>query len=141
MTDIKTKKTRESAAGYIKAFPDDQKRRDCQLLMKMMHRATGKRAAMWGTSMVGYGKYHYKYASGREGDYFLTGFAPRAQNITVYIMPGFSQYKSELKALGKHKTGKSCLYLRSLEDVDLTILEKLIKDSVIEMKRIYPTAG
>ena len=138
MTDMKTRTTKDSAAGFIKGVKDEQKRKDCQALMKIMHRSTGKRAVMWGTSIVGYGKYHYKYASGREGDMCLTGFSPRAQNIAVYIMPGFSQFEMELKLLGKHKLGKSCLYLKSLRDVDLNILEEIIKASVIEMQKRYP---
>ena len=92
---------------------------------------------MWGPSIIGFGSYHYKYDSGREGDAFLTGFSPRAQNMTVYIMPGFSKYEATLKKLGKHKLGKSCLYIKKLEDVDLDILTDIIKDSVEVMNARY----
>jgi len=139
MSEMKTRVTKQSAATFVKDIQQDQKRRDCQAIMKIMHRVTGKRATMWGTSIVGYGKYHYQYASGREGEMCLTGFSPRAQNIAVYIMPGFELFKAELKKLGKHKIGKSCLYLKSLQDIDLGILEELISASVVEMRKRYPT--
>ena len=90
---------------------------------------------MWGTSIVGFGSYHYKYASGREGDWFLTGFSPRKQSLTLYIMPGFDRYESLLGNLGKYKTGKSCLYINKLEDVDRTILQEIIKQSVNHLKK------
>jgi len=92
---------------------------------------------MWGPSMVGFGSYHYKYASGREGDWFLVGFSPRKRDLTVYIMPGFERYATLLGKLGKHKTGRSCLYLKRLADVDIGVLEQLISDSVAHMKQKY----
>ncbi len=103
----------------------------------MMRKATGKRAKMWGPSIVGYGKYHYKYASGREGDFILTGFSPRKQNLVVYIMPGFSPFTSLMKKLGKYKTGKSCLYISKLDDIDESVLDQLIKMSVKLMRERY----
>lgn len=103
----------------------------------MMRRATGKRAKMWGSSIVGYGAYHYKYASGREGDWAITGFSPRKQNLVVYIMPGFDKFPALMKKLGKYKTGKSCLYLNKLDDVDQNVLEKLIAESVKVMRKRY----
>jgi hypothetical protein len=103
----------------------------------MMREATGKRAKMWGTSIVGFDKYDYKYESGRCGTFMLTGFSPRAQNISVYIMPGFKKFGALMKKLGKHKTGKSCLYIKRLADVDQKVLSRLIKESVKEMRRIY----
>ncbi|MCO5207271.1 MAG: DUF1801 domain-containing protein, partial [Anaerolineae bacterium] len=90
---------------------------------------TGEPGALWGTSIVGFGTYHYKYASGREGDWFVTGFSPRKQNMTLYIMPGFEQYNDLLSKLGKHKTGKSCLYINKLDDVDLDVLRELVAQS------------
>ena len=92
---------------------------------------------MWGTSIVGFGTYHYRYASGREGDSLITGFSPRKQNLAIYIMPGFSSYQSELKKLGRHKAGKSCLYVRSLGDIDMGILKSIISDSVSFMRQKY----
>lgn len=105
----------------------------------MMHRVTGKRARMWGSSIVGYGTYHYKYDSGREGDFMVTGYSPRKQALTVYIMPGFSKFAPLMQKLGKYKTGKSCLYIKRLSDVDEAVLEKLIDSSVREMRKSYET--
>ena len=103
----------------------------------MMRRATGKRAKMWGSSIVGYGSYHYKYESGREGDWCLVAFSPRKQNLVVYIMPGFESFPTLLKKLGKYKTGKSCLYLNKLADVDQEVLQELIIESVEVMRKRY----
>ena len=104
-----------------------------------MREATGKRAKMWGSSIVGYGEYHYKYATGREGDMAITAFSPRSQNLTVSIMSGFDQYQALMKKLGKYKTGKSCLYIKRLEDVNTKVLQKLIERSVKDMRKKYPT--
>ena len=103
----------------------------------MMRRITGKPPKMWGTSIVGYGKYHYKYKSGREGDWFITGFAPRKQNLTIYIMPGFTRYPDIMKKLGKYKLGVSCLYIKSLADIDEKLLSELIEKSVFDMREMY----
>ena len=105
----------------------------------MMRRATGKRAKMWGSSIVGFGTYHYRYASGREGDFMITGFSPRMQELTVYIMPGFSPFDKLMARLGKYITGKSCLYIRRLSDVDEDALERLIDGSVEHMRKKYET--
>ena len=137
MAELKTKKTSASVAAYLNAITDKQKRSDCKAVARMMRDATGKRARMWGGSLVGYGSYDYKYASGREGTWFVCGFSPRAQNITIYIMPGFSGFKKLMNKLGKYKTGKSCLYIKKLEDVDQKTLEELIAGSVKEMRRRY----
>jgi hypothetical protein len=104
-----------------------------------MRKATGKRARMWGTSIVGYGTYHYKYASGREGDFLMTGFSPRKQALTVYVIPGFSHFGTLMNKLGKYKTGKSCLYIKRLSDIDEKILEQLINRSVKHMRKHYET--
>jgi len=137
MAELKTKKTDASVAVYLNAIADKQKRADCKAVARMMRDATGKRAWMWGGSLVGYGSYDYKYASGREGTWFICGFSPRAQNIAIYIMPGFSGFKKLMNKLGKYKTGKSCLYIKKLEDVDQKTLEELIAGSVKEMRRRY----
>ena len=130
MAELKTKITDASVEKYLNGISDEKKRQDCFTVLKLMKQTTKKEPQMWGSSMVGFGSYHYKYASGREGDWFLTGFSPRKQNLTLYIMSGFSQYDSLLKKLGKFKTGKSCLYIKKIEDIDLKTLKELIKQSV-----------
>ena len=125
MAQNKTQPNKASVTAFLNAIEDKRKRPDAKKVAAMMRRATGCRAKMWGSSIVGYGKYHYKYASGREGDWALVGFSPRKQNLAVYIMPGFSAYGSLMKKLGKHKTGKSCLYINKLEDVDMEVLREL----------------
>ena len=134
MAELKTKKTKASVAEFLNAIEDPQKRKDSKTIVKMMKEATGMKPAMWGASMVGFGNYHYKYASGREGDWFLTGFAPRKQDLTLYIMDGFKSYKPLMKRLGKYKTGKACLYIKRLDDVDVVALRELITRSVKNKK-------
>ena len=129
----KTKPTGKSPSKFVNAIEDEQKRKDCKLLMKMMKAATGKRPKMWGDSIVGYGSYHYKYKSGREGDWFLTGFSPRKRELSLYIMDGFDAHAKLLKKLGKHKTSVCCLYIKKLEDVDVDVLEKIINASAKSM--------
>jgi len=138
MAELKTKPTRESVSKFIRAIPDNRLRKDCQLLTRLMSEATGARPKMWGPSIVGFGCYHYKYASGREGDWFLTGFSPRKANLTLYIMSGFDEVEDLLAKLGKHKTGKSCLHVRSLEDLDLAVLKRLIRAS---LRHLAKSAG
>lgn len=133
--ELKTKKTRASVAEFIKGVEDDRVRKECRTVMKIMKEATGAPARMWGPSIVGFGSYHYRYASGREGDWFLTGFAPRKGNLTLYIMSGFREYEGLMKRLGKHRTGKSCLYVKSLEDVDMKVLTDLVRKSVSHMRK------
>lgn len=137
MAELKTKKTNASVTAYLNGIADPQKRADCKAIAKMMREATGNRPRMWGSSIVGYGSYEYKYASGHEGSWAICSFSPRAQNIVVYIMPGFSKFKKLINKLGKYKTGKSCLYIRKLEDVDKKVLQDLIAGSVKEMRRKY----
>jgi len=134
MAEPKTKKTKASVAEFLNAIEDPQKRKDSKTIVKMMKEATGNKPAMWGAGMVGFGNYHYKYASGREGDWFLTGFAPRKQDLTLYIMDGFKSYKPLMKRLGKYKTGKACLYIKRLDDVDVVALRELITRSVKNKK-------
>ena len=138
MAELKTRQNQASVAAFLKQIDDRQKRADCKAIAKMMRDATGKRARMWGASIVGFDKYDYQYESGRSGTFMQTGFSPRAKNITVYIMPGFDGFASLMKKLGKYKTGKSCLYINRLEDVDQKVLARLIRDSVREMRRRYP---
>ena len=109
--------------------------------LDVMRHITGWKPQMWGPSLVGFGRYHYKYDSGHEGDSFVTGFSPRKTALTVYIMPGFSAYPELMKKLGRYKTGKSCLYIKKLEDVDRKVLERLIRASVKDMKKRYETAA
>jgi len=131
MSDMKTRPTKESVQAFVKSIEDPDRRRDCRTVMKIMKEATGARPQMWGPNIVGYGIYHYKYASGREGDWFLTGFSPRKQNLTLYMgLRGFEGNEALLEKLGKFKTGKSCLYLKKLEDVDLDVLKELIHRAV-----------
>lgn len=137
MAENKTKPTKARVGDFLDKIDNATRRADARKIASMMRRATGKRATMWGPSIVGYGRYHYKYGSGREGDWMLTGFSPRKQNLVVYIMPGFSKFDALMKKLGKYKTGRSCLYINKLEDVDEKVLEKLIADSVKTMRRIY----
>ncbi len=139
MAANKTQPSKASVTEFVDAIKPAEKRADARKIAAMMRRATGKRAKMWGPSIVGYGTYHYKYASGREGDFIVTGYAPRKQALTVYIMAGFSRYGSLMNKLGKYKTGKSCLYIKRLADVDEAILEKLINASVKYMRKNYET--
>ena len=139
MAENKTKPTRASVTEFMNSIDDPQKRADARKVAAMMRKATGKRAKMWGSSMVGYGTYHYKYASGREGDFMMAGFSPRKQALTVYIMAGFSQYGALMKKLGRYKTGKSCLYIKRLSDVDEDVLQRLIDESVKYMRKNYET--
>jgi hypothetical protein len=139
MADNKTRPTRASVTAFMAAIEDRKMRADAKQVAAMMRRATGKRARMWGPSIVGYGSYHYRYASGREGDYMITGFSPRRQALTIYIMPGFDRFQGLMSKLGKYTTGKSCLYIKRLADVDETVLERLIDESVKYMRAHYET--
>jgi hypothetical protein len=138
MAENKTKKTELSVENFINTVENEQKRKDSRELMAMMKKITGKEPRMWGSSLVGFGTYHYKYASGREGDFFITGFSPRKTALTVYIMPGFEPYPELMDQLGPYKTGKSCLYLKNLDTIDRKVLEKLIRQSVKDMRKKYP---
>lgn len=131
--ELKTKMTEASVEDFLNTVNDEQARKDCFEILKMMKQATKAEPKMWGTSIVGFGTYHYKGASGREGDWMLTGFSPRKQNLTLYIMAGFERYNQLLKKLGKHSTGKSCLYIKKLADVDKKVLKELIAESVKAM--------
>jgi hypothetical protein len=135
MAELKTKKNEASVAGFIASVPDERKRADAQALVDIFREITKAEPKMWGSSIVGFGDYQYKYESGREGEWFLAGFSPRKQNLTLYIMAGFDEYDDMLAKLGKHKTGKSCLYINRLEDVHVPTLKRLIRASVNHMKK------
>lgn len=137
MADLKTKSTNAGVSAYLNSVDDMDRRRDAREVLALMKEITGKRPKMWGTSIVGFGSYHYEYKSGRSGDWPVTGFSPRKQNLAIYIMPGFSRYSLLMNKLGKYKTGKSCLYLKRLEDVDRKVLRQLIAHSVADMKKSY----
>jgi len=126
MAELKTKRTGESVDAFLKAIPDETRRKDCQAIAAMMRKATKAAPAMWGKGMVGYGSYKYQYASGHEGEWFQIGFAPRKGDITLYLFAGLHGSGELLGKLGKHTTGKGCLYLKKLADVDTGVLEKLI---------------
>lgn len=130
MADLKTKKNDQSVDEFLNNIPDEKKRQDSYIIRDLMQQVTGMEPKMWGDSMVGFGSYHYCYESGREGDWFLTGFSPRKQNLTLYIMSGFTQYDALLKKLGKFTTGKSCLYIKKIEDINLPTLKELVRQSV-----------
>ena len=138
MAELKTRPTTAKVSDFLAGVKDRQKLRDCREIARMMREATGKRAKMWGASIVGYDSYDYVYKTGNSGTWPITGFSPRAQNISIYIMPGFDKFSALMKKLGKYKTGKSCLYIKRLDDVDRNVLKKLIAASVKEMRRRYP---
>ena len=134
MAELKTKKNAASVDEFLNHVADEQRRKDCFSLVEIMKAATKAEPAMWGTSIVGFGRRQYKYDSGRELAWFLVGFSPRKQDLTLYIMGGLESYPSLMKKLGKHKTGKSCLYIKRLEDVDLPTLKELIKKSIVDLR-------
>lgn len=129
MSENKTRPNNASVTSFLEAIDDDIKKQDCFTLLELMKKITGQPPVMWGPSIIGFGSYHYKYDSGREGDMLLTGFSPRKQNLTLYIMAGFDKYENLMQKLGKHKTGKSCLYIKHLSDVNISVLTELIKAS------------
>lgn len=133
--ELKTKKNDASVEDFIHAIEDEEVRKDCIEIAKMMQQATKAEPKMWGSSIVGFGQYHYKGASGREGDWMLTGFSPRKQNLTLYIIAGFDHFGDLMSKLGKYTTGKGCLYIKRLADVDKKVLKKIISESVQIMKK------
>ena len=137
MAGNKTHRNTQSVDTYLASVDNEQRRRDSLEVLEMMRDITGMKPEMWGSSMVGFGSYHYRYDSGREGDWFLTGFAPRKQALTLYIMDGFAGQDALMEKLGKHKTGKSCLYINKLDDIHRPTLRKLIRKSVTHLKKKY----
>ncbi len=137
MAELKTKLTEQSAVAFLNQLENDSRRQDCLTVLELMKEVTGEEPRMWGESIVGFGSYHYRGKSGREGDWMLVGFSPRKQNLTLYIMAGFDRYDDLVSKLGKFKTGKSCLYINKLTDVDLQILRELVKQSVDYMRTTH----
>ncbi len=136
-TENKTQPQPGAVKELLAALPD-HRRKDCKTISAMMRRVTGKRATLWGTSMVGFGQYFYRYASGREGVFFRTGFASRKSDITIYIHPEVKRYESFLKKLGPHKHSVSCLYIKRLSDIDTAVLEQIIEAAYKDMQELYP---
>jgi hypothetical protein len=136
MAELKTKRN-DQIDEFLNRVEDKKKREDCFAILHLMKEVTSTEPGMWGNSIVGFGSYHYKYESGREGEWFLTGFSPRKQNLTLYIMSGFTRYNELLKKLGKYKTGKSCLYIKKLEDIDIRILKELVTQSVDHLSKSH----
>jgi len=134
---LKTQPNDASVTDYLATIEDDTRRADCEAICALMQRVTGAEPVMWGDRIVGFGTYDYTYASGQAGTWFLCGFAPRKRDLTLYIMDGFGAYDDLMQQLGKHKTGKSCLYIRRLSDIDVETLEALIRDSVQAMRERY----
>ncbi|MGY5874926.1 MAG: DUF1801 domain-containing protein [Candidatus Thorarchaeota archaeon] len=137
MTENKTKPTDASVEGFLGSVEHDRRREDSFELLEIMKSITKEEPVMWGPSIVGFGLYHYKYETGREGDMPRVGFSPRKQSLTVYIMPGFDEYEDLLGKLGKHKTGKSCLYINKLADVNMDVLRTIIEKSYQAMNQNY----
>lgn len=138
MSELKTRVNDANVEDFIKQVPEKVKRNDSLELLKLFTKITGEKPKMWGSSIIGFGQYHYKSErSSQEGDWMLTGFSPRKQALTLYLMLGFDNFSDLLEKLGKHKTGKGCLYINKLTDVDMKILEKLIEKSYTSMKKKY----
>jgi hypothetical protein len=135
---MKTVATRASVSRFIDAIDDPERRRDCKALVKLMRRITGEKPVLWGDSMVGFGVFRYGRSSGEKFEYFRTGFSPRKQALTVYILPGYTDFSEILARLGPHKTGKSCLYLKRLADVDPAVLEELVRAGLADMSARFP---
>ena len=130
MSDIKTKPTDQDVVTFLNGVTDEKKRKDCFTILNLMKEVTQAEPVMWGDAIVGFGSYHYRYASGREGDMPLAAFSPRKQNLTLYITSGFDQFDALLGKLGKHSTSKACLYIKRLDDIDLPTLRELVRQSV-----------
>ncbi|MXZ71550.1 MAG: DUF1801 domain-containing protein [Acidobacteria bacterium] len=135
MAELKTKKNDASVETFLDAIENEKRRQDCRAVVDLMADVTGEAPAMWGDSIIGFGSYHYQYATGREGDWMATGVSPRKQNLTVYIMTGFDRHEALMKKLGRYKTGKSCLYIKKLEDVDLAVLRELVRESFAKVSK------
>jgi len=132
--ELKTKKTEASVEAFLAAIQDESVREDCTEITRIMKQAAKDEPKMWGSSIVGFGHYHYKYASGRENDWFQIGFSPRKQNITIYFMGSLADHEASLQKLGKHTTGKGCLYIKGLEDVDKKVLKEILVNAVKNLK-------
>lgn len=138
-SENKTKPTKVSVRGFVDEIENETRRKDAKMLLKVFKEVTGLTPQMWGPSIVGYGRYHYKYESGREGEFMMTGFSARKANLVLYIMPGYLDLSDQLKRLGKHKLGKSCLYINKLADVDVDVLKEIITYGMDYMQKNYQT--
>ena len=134
MAELKTQKNDGDVMEFLSSVENEKRRDDSYEILNLMKDVTGEEPTMWGSSIIGFGSYHYKYASGREASWFLTGFSPRKQSLTLYIMEGFEKYDELMSKLGKHSTGKSCLYIKKLEDVDMKVVRELVDKSVAFLK-------
>ena len=137
MAELKTKPNDQNVDDFLQTVGDPAKREDCHRVLDIMKQITQQEPKMWGDSMVGFGNYHYQYTSGREGNWFLTGFSPRKHSLTIYIMAGFDKFDNLMSKLGKYKNSKSCLYVKKLEDIDLGILKELIAESIKLVSKRY----
>lgn len=138
--EAKTKPTPVSPADYIAAMEEGPRKQDAIAALAWMNGVTGLKPQMWGPSIIGYGRYSYTYDSGHSGESLLTGFSPRKANLVFYIMPGYRDFSAELARLGKHKTGKSCLYINRLSDIDMSVLEEIVRDGLAYMRKNYVTS-
>ena len=134
MAELKTKPTNESVKNFLNQISDEERRADCFAVAKIMEEISGEKPKMWGPSIVGFGSYHYKYASGREGDWLMMGFSPRKKDLTLYLMMGFEKHGELMEKLGKHSASKSCLYIKRLSDIHVPTLKKLIKISLKDLR-------
>ena len=135
MAELKTKKNTADVGAFLDGIDDEKRREDCRAVVALMAEVTGEPPAMWGDSIIGFGSFHYKYPTGREGDWMATGVSPRKQSLTIYVMTGFPRHEALMKKLGRYKTGKSCLYVKKLEDVDTEVLRELIRESYERVSR------
>ena len=138
MTANKTTQNEDSVKEFLKKIEDPEKQKTSWQILEIIKEISGKDPKMWGDSIIGFGKYHYKYATGREGDWMRIAFSPRKQNFSIYIMDGFDNHSELMEKLGKYKTGKSCLYIKKLQDIDIKILKELMKKSLLNMEKLYP---
>ena len=138
MTALKTTQNEDSVDEFLKSIEDPEKQKTSLQILDIIKEISGKEPKMWGDSIIGFGKYHYKYATGREGDWMRIAFSPRKQNFSIYIMDGFDNHSDLMEKLGKYKTGKSCLYIKKLQDIDIKILKELMKKSLLNMEKLYP---
>ena len=141
MAELKTKKNEASVQGFLRGVADPKRREDCFTVLELMKDVTGLEPKMWGTSIVGFGSCHYKYPTGREGEWFITGFSPRKGNLTLYVMSGIARHGRLMHKLGKYKTGVSCLYVKKLEDIDMATLRELVKQSFAHVRATYKPPG
>jgi len=135
----KTQENDGDVAAFLESVENPKRRADAEVVLAMMKRITGLPAKMWGAAIIGFGKYHYTYESGREGDFMRVGFSPRKANLVIYILPGYSDYSEILDRIGKHKKGKSCLYINKIADIDMEVLEELVTAGLADMEKKYPS--